>query len=272
MGSFIAALRKSKGMTQQEVADHLNVSNKTVSKWERDDGYPEITVIPAIAELFSVTADEILRGQRIPKAEISQGKSTVKVDRQIRFLLNQAVTRFKNTTYISMALIFVGLNSMFTISYALYRCAIGFGVMLALVTAGSITQLIAINGFLSVVGAKGLLAEKEEDYKRCKSILYRYSFSAFALAALTIILSLPLVVYRDLYYVNSVLRLGDYLKLLPWLLLAAGMLCVGGHAFVSRLVFPEKKSPQRRARLKPLNKRFIIIFAIVLTLTALGAR
>ena len=34
-------------MTQQEVADRLNVSNKTISKWERDDGYPEITIIPA---------------------------------------------------------------------------------------------------------------------------------------------------------------------------------------------------------------------------------
>ena len=33
MGSFLAALRKAKGMTQQEVADRLNVSNKTVSKW-----------------------------------------------------------------------------------------------------------------------------------------------------------------------------------------------------------------------------------------------
>lgn len=41
-------------MTQQEVADRLNVSNKTISKWERDEGYPEITIIPALAELFEV--------------------------------------------------------------------------------------------------------------------------------------------------------------------------------------------------------------------------
>lgn len=40
IGSFLAALRKARGMTQQEVADCLNVSNKTVSKWERDEGYP----------------------------------------------------------------------------------------------------------------------------------------------------------------------------------------------------------------------------------------
>ena len=54
MGAFISALRKSKGMTQQDVADILNVSNKTVSKWERDEGCPEIMMLPAIAELFEV--------------------------------------------------------------------------------------------------------------------------------------------------------------------------------------------------------------------------
>ena len=42
MGAFLAALRKANGYTQQEVADKLNVSNKTVSKWECDDGCPEI--------------------------------------------------------------------------------------------------------------------------------------------------------------------------------------------------------------------------------------
>ena len=69
MGSFLAALRKAKGMTQQEVADRLNVSNKTVSKWECDDGCPEIMMLPVIAELYSVTVDEILKGERITKTE-----------------------------------------------------------------------------------------------------------------------------------------------------------------------------------------------------------
>lgn len=49
VGDFLASLRKSKGYTQQEVADELNVSNKTVSKWEQGGGFPEITVLPALA-------------------------------------------------------------------------------------------------------------------------------------------------------------------------------------------------------------------------------
>ena len=69
MGAFLAALRKANGYTQQEVADKLNVSNKTVSKWERDEGCPEIMMLPLIAELYSVTVDEILRGERINREE-----------------------------------------------------------------------------------------------------------------------------------------------------------------------------------------------------------
>ena len=47
MGEFIAALRKSKGYTQQDVADRLDVSNKAVSRWERDECAPDTSVIPA---------------------------------------------------------------------------------------------------------------------------------------------------------------------------------------------------------------------------------
>ena len=54
-GAYLAMLRKIKGMTQQEVADRLGVSNKTVSKWESGGGFPDITVLPALAEPVSYT-------------------------------------------------------------------------------------------------------------------------------------------------------------------------------------------------------------------------
>ena len=66
MGSFIAALRRAKGLTQRELAELLNVSDKAVSRWERGDAAPDLSVIPALAELFGVTADELLRGERRP--------------------------------------------------------------------------------------------------------------------------------------------------------------------------------------------------------------
>lgn len=62
MGATIAKLRKNKGLTQLKLAQLLNVSTKTVSKWECGGGYPEITMIPVLCELFGVSADYILRG------------------------------------------------------------------------------------------------------------------------------------------------------------------------------------------------------------------
>lgn len=49
IGGFIAALRKANGMTQKDLAERLNVSDKTVSRWERDEGAPDLSVIPVIA-------------------------------------------------------------------------------------------------------------------------------------------------------------------------------------------------------------------------------
>ncbi len=64
IGSFLSELRKEKGITQKELADYLNVSDKTVSHWECDKYSPDISVIPVLAEFFGVTCDEILKGER----------------------------------------------------------------------------------------------------------------------------------------------------------------------------------------------------------------
>ena len=64
IGGLIAALRKANGMTQKDLAEQLNVSDKTISRWERDDGLPDLSVIPVIAEIFDITCDELLRGER----------------------------------------------------------------------------------------------------------------------------------------------------------------------------------------------------------------
>ncbi|MGN0727188.1 MAG: helix-turn-helix domain-containing protein, partial [Anaerovoracaceae bacterium] len=59
-GIKIAELRKKKGLTQTQLAEMLNISNKTVSRWETGEGYPEITLLSPLAKALGVTTDELL--------------------------------------------------------------------------------------------------------------------------------------------------------------------------------------------------------------------
>lgn len=109
IGSFIAALRKSKGLTQQEVAECLGVSDKTVSKWECGNGLPDITSIPAIAELFEVTSDEILRGERIMRDPQSE-RELKKTDEQLKYQLAITYQQIKSLCvgiYVGMIITFL---------------------------------------------------------------------------------------------------------------------------------------------------------------------
>ena len=59
-GERVAELREKCGMTQSQLADQLNVSNKTISRWETGDGYPEITLLVPLAKSLGVTVDYLL--------------------------------------------------------------------------------------------------------------------------------------------------------------------------------------------------------------------
>lgn len=63
-GERLAALRKEKGMTQAQLAEILNVSNKTISRWETAEGYPEITLLVPLAKALGVTVDELLAEEK----------------------------------------------------------------------------------------------------------------------------------------------------------------------------------------------------------------
>ena len=66
MGDIICALRKEKGMTQKDLADMLNVTDKAVSKWERNIALPDTATIPKIAEIFGVSVEELMNAKSIP--------------------------------------------------------------------------------------------------------------------------------------------------------------------------------------------------------------
>lgn len=60
-GDMVAALRKEKGMTQLELAEKMGVTDKAVSKWERDLSFPDVSSIPRLAELFDISVDQLMQ-------------------------------------------------------------------------------------------------------------------------------------------------------------------------------------------------------------------
>lgn len=75
IGKRIATLRKEKGWTQVELAEKLSVSDKTVSKWESDGGYPEISQLPVMANIFGVSIDYLMTGKTPEKEIITMSKA-----------------------------------------------------------------------------------------------------------------------------------------------------------------------------------------------------
>lgn len=60
-GSMIAQLRKENGMTQLDLAEKMGVTDKAVSKWERDLSFPDVSSIPKLAEIFDLSVDELMQ-------------------------------------------------------------------------------------------------------------------------------------------------------------------------------------------------------------------
>lgn len=68
VGTLLFRLRKEKGLTQKQVADHMNLSDKTISKWERGLGCPDVSLLGELSNLFEVNIEKILNGNLEPNA------------------------------------------------------------------------------------------------------------------------------------------------------------------------------------------------------------
>lgn len=70
VGTRIAELRNINNITQLELAEKIGVTDRAVSKWETGCGYPDIALLPQIADVFNVSIDYLLRGSASKKQEI----------------------------------------------------------------------------------------------------------------------------------------------------------------------------------------------------------
>ena len=72
IGKFISERRKLKGYSQVELADKLNISNKTISKWERGNGLPDVSLLLPLCKELDISVNELLCGESISEAEYQE--------------------------------------------------------------------------------------------------------------------------------------------------------------------------------------------------------
>lgn len=76
IGEFLSALRKGKGMTQQQLADAIGVSSKTISKWECGKGMPELVLLVPLCHVLQISVNEFLSGEHLLENDYTERAET----------------------------------------------------------------------------------------------------------------------------------------------------------------------------------------------------
>lgn len=270
LGSFLAALRKANGMTQRELAEKLGVSDKAVSRWERDECAPDLTLIPIISEIFGITADELLRGQRATPTSPPATTAPEKTTRQLRHILEENRTRFLIRSLIALGVGLLGLIGAMICNFGFLRAYIGFFLGCGFYVAAGILEASFAALAFSAVKCDDFPAAQLESHRR---ELQKTTLLVSGVIALLFVLTLPLLTQcYDAYWGIT----GE-----TWLsfalgygLMAAGLFLVGLWVYqgirLRKVGDSTEPSVVRARKQRALQKRTVLWVALVMVLTATG--
>lgn len=143
LGEFISILRRAKGMTQKELAEKLYVSDKAVSRWERDESAPDLSLLPAIAEIFDVSVDELLKGEKSTKVKTVEFN-----EKEFNNKIRRRKQKFSNLSLISLLLIFIGFIMLIIFYNTKDYKLLGLLLPILLNGISIFTQIVINNNFL----------------------------------------------------------------------------------------------------------------------------
>ena len=90
IGKFIAEMRKEQNLTQQDLAEKLGISNKTVSKWECGNGMPDYAVMESLCDVLQININEVLSGEKLQSQEYSK-----KAEENMMSLIQESSKNYK---------------------------------------------------------------------------------------------------------------------------------------------------------------------------------
>jgi transcriptional regulator with XRE-family HTH domain len=110
IGNRISQSRKEKAITQEEMAERLGVTPQAVSKWENDISYPDILLLPKIAEILDVSVDVLLSGEAKKETRILPKEQRKNIDDMMFKIYVNSAEGDKVRVNLPMALVKVGLE------------------------------------------------------------------------------------------------------------------------------------------------------------------
>lgn len=195
-GEFLAALRKAAGYTQQEVADYLNLTNKTISKWESGNGLPEIGILPTVAALYGVSVDEILAGRRLEKEESTTQKSGNIIEKHSKWLMTTSKRFYTNALAALWVATLAGLTLFWGLYYGLQNSwrwvLIPYGAIWLLAEGLGVFLCFRTLSYKS----SSLQAECPDMESTCKKTLYRQGMGLTFPLVFAILSLLPIFLFK----------------------------------------------------------------------------
>lgn len=135
IGAFIAKLRKEKGMTQKELGDLLNVSDKTVSRYECGILALDLELIDRLSNIFSISCDELIKGEK--NTEIREKASVLDY--------KNAYQKYTNYSFISISLSFLGIIVALVCNFSFYKANLGGWLSILFFAFSIISQIVLMN-------------------------------------------------------------------------------------------------------------------------------
>lgn len=274
IGKFITTLRKANGMTQKELAEKLNVSDKTISRWERDDGAPDLSTIPVIAEIFGVTCDELLRGERKSPAQRTEApveEPTAKGDKQRKRILDMTLSRHRNQSYITMGISAVGLIAAMICNLGFLRAYIGFFAGAIFFVASLVMQAICTNQAFHAISDNTIPAEESG---KCRCAIWITAKRTVCVSVILFAATLPLIIFPIDTYMG--LQAGSWLATGLGYSAIAFVLCQTVWHFVYPRLLKKNQIPmdeKEQARFwhnHKLKRSCALILAVLVGITAFG--
>ena len=282
IGKFISALRKANGMTQKELGEKLFVSDKTVSRWECDECTPELSLIPSIAEIFGITTDELLRGERnnpdreAATSEDVASKQKAKSDKQFKLMLHSRKKKFTNLSFISIGLIIVGLIAAMICNLGFSKGLLGFCLASVFFVAATICQICFTVSFRLLIDEEE--AEHAEEIKKANTDMVFSSVKIFFGILLTFAFCLPIAVLTLSYFnshyglvIDSWILFGSLFAAVAFLLAFCVYKIFVLKALINKeIVWLDEQAVSRANTESKLLGKICIVFTVVLAIILLA--